>query len=404
MNKYLAVVLGAAVVSAPAFASKARLQALGEDISGSFYIDDNRNIFRNASLINNHNNFITFEWGDSNKALDEVGAGTATGGAAAFNNLNGPRADGGFFMKSGELVYGLYLGDIVNDSHIMRVAGLGAANNAAANEANSTSLWIGGEAGVKWGASLVYTTSENQANTTATTQKEQDAMRLRLGVSRDNWEAFSTINLKNTVENGDSSAEFKGKLGYQVGGIYKMNDYRFYVVRRDLKGENKAKQEMSISSTEIGVGRQEKINDKTTLFTKASVSMLETENDSQTNGFGVGVCTTGAASVVGCKEYSSTRVPVIIGLETRAAEWLTVRGSVGQNIYGQEEDKDKKRSIINSTLVSAGASFHFGDFDIDGVIGNNADGQSPKVNGTSTGFGQLRTDSIMSRVSMTYRF
>ncbi len=33
MKKYLAVVLGAAIVAAPAFASKARLQALGEDVT-----------------------------------------------------------------------------------------------------------------------------------------------------------------------------------------------------------------------------------------------------------------------------------------------------------------------------------------------------------------------------------
>jgi hypothetical protein len=403
MKKYLAVVLGAAVVAAPAFASKARLQALGEDIYGSFYVDDNRNIFRNASLINEYNNFVTFEWGNNNKALDDAGEGTATGGAAAFNNLTGPRSEGGVFMKHGNLVYGVYLGDVANDSHIMRVAGLGAGNNAAANEQNNVSLWLGGEAGVKWGASLVYSSSNDDAAAAAGDQKSQDAMRLRLGVSKDNWEAFSTINLGNEVETGDDAVEFKGKIGYQVGGIYKMNDYRFYAVHRNLEGEGKTN-EFSLSSTEIGVGRQEKLNAKTTLFTKVSLNMLKTENDGSTSSLGAGVCTSGAASVVGCEEYKSTRVPVTIGLETRATDWLSIRGSVGQNLYGMEEDNADKRSMANSTLVAAGATLHFGDFEIDGVVGNNDDGQTPAASGTSTGLGQLRTDVIMSRVAMTYRF
>ena len=57
MKKQLTVALGLAVLATPAFATKARLQALGEDVNGSYYVNDNRN--------NNPNNRVSM---DSNMA------------------------------------------------------------------------------------------------------------------------------------------------------------------------------------------------------------------------------------------------------------------------------------------------------------------------------------------------
>jgi len=54
MKKQLTVALGLAVLATPAFASKARLQALGEDVNGSFYVNDLRNVFLNAANVNNY--------------------------------------------------------------------------------------------------------------------------------------------------------------------------------------------------------------------------------------------------------------------------------------------------------------------------------------------------------------
>ena len=413
MKKYLAVVLGAAIIAAPAFASKARLQALGEDITGSFYVEDNRNIFRNAALINKYSGLVTFEWGDSNNKLDTIGSSTALGA-----NTAGPRAEGGVFTKSGNLVYGIYLGDIAEESHLFRASS--AVGTGAANEQNVTSLWIGGSSSVDWGASLVYSDAENDAATAATQQKSSESMRLRLGASKDNWEGFATINLGNKAENG-TGGKFEGKLGYQVGGIYKVNDYSIYALRRFLDAESQTnanvKTDRSLVIHEVGVGRVEKINSNTSLFTRVAINMTKTENDASTNtafGTALGQCGSlggGAATLLTCKSYDRTIVPVVIGLENRAADWLSIRGSVTHNVYGSEKaDDGKKRAISNSTTVAAGATLHFGDFDIDGVIGNNPDGASagtgtgPQNNGTVGGLGQLRTDSLMSRVSMTYRF
>src|SRR5690606_39517802 len=71
MKRKLALALGLAVISSSAFATKARLQALGEDVYGSKYISDNRNIFINAAYINLYKDQITYEYGDTTSARDQ---------------------------------------------------------------------------------------------------------------------------------------------------------------------------------------------------------------------------------------------------------------------------------------------------------------------------------------------
>jgi hypothetical protein len=405
MKKQLLTVLGLAVLATPAFASKARLQALGEDIYGSAYISDNRNIFLNAANVHNYKNMVTMEWGNSSNITDNISTAANPDGSN-----NGPKAEGGVILSAGNYVYGVYLGDEANDSSLMRVAG-GLAP-VAAKEENNIGLFFGGENGVKWGASLVHSKSENDDATTALQSAKQEAMRARIGAFiNSNLETFASVNITNKAENGDGTGEFKGKLGYRVGAIYNLNDWRAFGTWTKLVGNNEVTdKEQSLSVIEIGAGRSEKINDKFTLFTKASVVMLNTENESKTVGFGDATCSGtiaaagAAASVVACKEYTRNSLPVVIGMEYSAASWLTLRGSVGQSVYAVEEDKDDSRTVSSSTNLAAGASLLFGDMTIDGVVGNNPDGATPGNNGTSTGAGQLRTDSLMSRVSMTYKF
>ena len=108
MKKQLVVAVGLMVLAAPAFASKARLQALGEDTYGSFYVNDNRNVFYNAAQVNNHKDLVTFEWGDTTS--NNASSGSDASAAA-------PRAEGGVFKTMGNMVYGVYLGSESNTSN-----------------------------------------------------------------------------------------------------------------------------------------------------------------------------------------------------------------------------------------------------------------------------------------------
>lgn len=56
-----------AVISVPAFATKARMIALGENVQdniGSLYFSDSRNIFQNAAYANDYKDMFIAEWGD----------------------------------------------------------------------------------------------------------------------------------------------------------------------------------------------------------------------------------------------------------------------------------------------------------------------------------------------------
>ena len=74
MKKHITLALGLVVLSGSAFASKARLEALGQNADGSQFLSDSRNVFLNAAHLNYHKDFVTFEWGDTNQeaASDDI--------------------------------------------------------------------------------------------------------------------------------------------------------------------------------------------------------------------------------------------------------------------------------------------------------------------------------------------
>jgi hypothetical protein len=387
MKKQLTVALGLAVLATPAFASKARLAALGEDLYGSFYINDNRNIFYNAAQVNNHKDLVTMEWGNTV---------TASGG----DTVDTPKAEGGFFKGHGNLVYGVQLGSESNSSSAYRIAA-----GAAKTEENNIDLFVGGDAGVKWGANVTYSKSEKDESATGT--PKQEALRTRFGVIAGDLEAYANINLANKAEVG--AAEFKGKLGYQVGAIYNMNDYRVFADYRTLTGEASGTLNGDIKSSQlqVGAGKATKLNDKATLFTKVQYQMVNAENETalatNVNLGDVWNATTvrcGLTTAVFCNEYDASFIPVVVGLEYDATSWLAVRGSIAQTIWGSQESKTDKSGFTESTTVNAGASLKFGELSVDGLIGSGASATT----GNSTSTGQFNTDTLMSRVSMTYKF
>lgn len=391
MKKQLVLVTGLAVLAAPAFASKARLQALGESANGSQYINDNRNIFLNAAHVNNHKDLVTFETGASSQVTD---------------GETSSRAEGGYFTSHGNMVYGVQLGQQSDTAHALRVAGLNNTTTDVA-EKNTVDLFVGGDAGVKWGASLLYGSSEDKRTTAtaaaATDAKENESMRLRLGASQGNWDAFANISIANEVKlvNGD---KFEGNLGYQLGGSYMLNSYTLFANYSSNSADGTVsgvKKEVSLEQMEVGVGRATKLNDKTSLFTKVSYRAITAENDR--------VAAAGNGNNLAVKKNESTAIPVVIGLEHDATSWLTLRGSVGQNVFINEVKGAEKNSDTSTTVVNLGSTLKFGDLSVDGVIGNQSTEESFDTAGASTGTaggrrGVIDMRNLMSRVSMTYRF
>ncbi|HXH74630.1 MAG TPA: hypothetical protein VNJ08_06670 [Bacteriovoracaceae bacterium] len=384
MKKQLTVALGLAVLATPAFATKARLQSLGEDVNGSFFVNDNRNIFLNPAQINNHRDLVTFELGDTSTPLDS----TAT-----------PKAEGGVFKQGGNLVYGVQLGSESNASNHFRTA----AGLAGADEENNIDLFVGGDTGLKWGANVTYTSSDKDeaAGAAGTNDPEQSAVRTRMGVIMGDTQVFGGINVTNDAEDAVGS-EFEGDLGYRVGVIQAWNGYSIFGDFQSLEAEGEVagtKSDLKARTINAGIGKVSRLNDRANLYTRVQYSNVDAENEGATAGFGAS-CNSSLS--LNCEEYKASFVPVVAGLEVEATSWLSLRASVQQTVWGSEEDADNERPFGESTVVNAGATLKFGELAVDGVIGNTTGAATGPH--TATGAGTLRSDVLMTRVGMTYRF
>ncbi|MFG1493522.1 hypothetical protein ABMA75_08160 [Halobacteriovorax sp. ZH4_bin.1] len=381
------VFLGAAtlaLLSTSAYATKARLLALGDEVEDNYYTMDDRYIFTNASFVNNFGDMVVLEYGEQG-----VGAGYAS-----LDADSDPKAMGGFFKKMGNFTYGVYLGNESNISSSLRILATNQTpallNNFGylATADNQVDLFIGGKAGVNWGASFVYASSENEIY-------EDSAMALRIGANKDNWDAYANISLKSESENLNAAAngnKFDGTLGVQVGGSYTLNqDTKFYgsyktfswdQVREAQEGEG------DLSRLDLGVGKEYKV-DGGMVFIRTAFQMIDVEvKDPSTN----------TASL------ETMNLPVIIGVERKANDWLTLRGSVSQSIYSNADSKglatyataanelaravienyngsfiDGEASFENTTRVNLGATLTYKTVDIDVYTGSNGEDTDSRV-------------------------
>lgn len=138
-----------------AYATKARMSALGQDAArGSFYIEDNRNIWRSANAVNELDQMVTIEHGTN--YLDGNG------------NNQTATAEGGFFMPFGGHQIGFYL----NNDNYGKVEGVGGAESGRAE------LFFGRPSMMNFGLRLGYETINLDANDT-------DGTSFDLGVSAD---------------------------------------------------------------------------------------------------------------------------------------------------------------------------------------------------------------------------
>ncbi len=426
MNKILTVAMALALTSTSAYATKARILALGEEVEDHFFHEDSRSIFTNAAYVNDYADMLTLEWG-----------GTASASGGALDTDAAPKAMGGFLRKSGNFVYGAYLGNESNVSSFLRIISsdgnnvtFGDQNSNTINDGillapadNQIDLFLGSQAsGLDWGVNFVYTKGENTGNGTYTS--EDKAMASRFGVKAKNWDAFANISLASEsttdfVNAGLNDVKFDGKLGFQLGGSYLMGNGKFHAAFKKFDWD----QSLGTTTTEggftrydVGYGVTHKVNTTDMVFARAYYSKLEVE-----------LSYTGAAATLD-RSYA----PIIIGYEAQATSWLTLRGSITHDILNKVEEKNLaqftvagsgvdsevrrlQQAAISSygasgsdgevssgdTTVQAGATLTFGNLDIDGFIGlGNVATSVDKDKNT----GSLNLDTALTRVGMTYKF
>ncbi|MEX0799170.1 MAG: hypothetical protein WD025_06980, partial [Bacteriovoracaceae bacterium] len=314
---------------------------------------------------------------------------------------------------SGNMAYGLYFGSESNTSNSLRNAAMFEETigtnfgSKAVSEQNNIDLFVGGDAGVQWGAKLTYSSSKNEQGGM---DQEQDALRVAIGGISGDIEAFANIGISNKAENGDY--EFDGKSSFDLGASYLFNDLTYMARVQSIQAEDAAGNEIKSQNIHIGTARVYRLNDRSNIWVSAWYKMDRMECDAD-SGFSLVAC--GDITVddpddpttwtfTHFKENNNTYIPVAVSLEVAVKEWLTLRGSVAQNIWGENDNGDDEATIANSTEVRAGASLVWGDFQVDGLIGNTTNTNTVGDVDTSAGNGTLRTDALMSRVGLVYRF
>ena len=96
-------------------------------------------------------------------------------------------------------------------------------------------------------------------------------------------------------------------------------------------------------------------------------------------------------------DVGSLQLPVTLGVEVKAASWLTWRASLSQSLYGTFEAANGDEQSDQRTILGVGASLMYGNLQLDGTIATAANGTLGYDNGNGD-------DDVMSNVSMTYTF
>ena len=385
MKNTLALVLALTVISAPAFASRARLESLGEGKNGSYYIDDSRNMFLNPAHLVHYKKKLFLELG-----TDTVGA---------LDSVAGSRAQGGFTNTFGDFTYGLYL----NQTSERTLGAIAQANAVVGNfglntfvQPDSTlEFFLAGESGLNWGISLFYAGNDQK---TAALEKTASQLGVRLGVDVNNLQVFTTLGLltKSTVLDGTpgGNTELKGKIGVDAGVTYKMNDAtafaKFVSIGSDLNSGGTTLVQGRLQQYGLGLGFKKEMTKSTNMYARIEGDYLKTSPSASGDN----------------KTYA---IPLVLAAEAQALSWLAVRGSIEERLLGQTWNATARNSLAGTTTVSAGLGLTFGDVQIDGLVATNGAstaantvpgfGTAPQTN-TNFGFG----DNMLTRLAMTYNF
>ncbi|MDO9182764.1 MAG: hypothetical protein Q7U04_10160 [Bacteriovorax sp.] len=446
MKKIMMIGSALIVLSSSAFASQARLLALGmneTDNEGMYYISDSRNIFLNVANINLYPNQAEFDWGSTGQ--DASITGTPSPSNSTLISSTSPKAQGGAFKKYGEYVFGLYYGNESNTSSLLRVAGTSAASSLNFSGAtpsskmlqtadNQIDVFFGGDNGTKWAVNGLYSAGKDESR-----NSKDSAYTVRGGLIGANWDTHLNLSLGSKSSSNETinhaalglgtttvAQEFKGKFGVHAGGSYLLDEknrifgyvkhygweqsdsYNNYAALKaagagtfgTFSGQN-GTIKGDFTSYYLGWGRDFDVNNGDKLFASLAAKKTEINLNYTTK-----------------TEVRTLVIPLVLGYEAKATDWLTLRGSVVQNIYGTKDNKKEenlnpvakslialnygangKSTIANSTAVNAGATLVFDQLSIDGLIG--AVGPTG-TNGSKKGI--LSASNLETSVGLTYKY
>jgi len=221
----LVVSMMATLVTSEAFASRARLLTMftGDGGSvlngGSFYYDDDYNIFYNPSYVNDFKNWAIIE---KSNGLQGAQAG-AVGSIGNFNL--------GLYMNRVETLTGVY---------------------ARPNTLRPLELFFGSDMGVKWGFGISY----GRAN------RDTQDLTFRAGIQYAGFEPFFSWKAVGKDKVGTVELENDDIM---AGLRYRFGEWSPYFAYRDIDGNVGASKVVDTTVVGFGLGRSSKLTEGVTL-------------------------------------------------------------------------------------------------------------------------------------------
>lgn len=370
MKKLL--VIAVALASVNAFATRARVAALGN----SPHLVDTQTVYDNpAYMFFVGGDYLTIE----------------TGRTAATTLSNG--AEGMVVRSFGDAKFGLSLGHDSDVAMSQRdaVSALFPTRTHYYQQ-NPIELSYGMKTGdMAWAGTFVYS---NYKSKVAPNEKE-DTMGLRGGLRMGALDAKVGLGLANNYQN-DTDGKFKGTLSASVGAGYQMDNLYFSGFFRQSAFKVEAGNAAvggAPAGTELAKVDYNKI--------EANVTSSHKKDGSEFF-YGAGLVNETTKNSVGDRKSTALTLPIWMGLEVDAASWAVLRGSVSQTVLINDQ-KTEAASVTsieyspgpNNTVVNVGAGLKFNKITVDGSL----EGLS---GGTATQ--QLNGNTLLGSVGMTYMF
>jgi len=362
MKKAVLVLVVWILTTTGAFASKSRMEALGQSSgTGSYYISDSRNIFANPAEINIHKNFIITEWGQANDDEDSSVK---------------PHAEGGFFKEDGSFVYGIYLGSELGAQNAERaengVDQITGDPNFLMHD-NGVDFFFGGDAGMLWG---IRAHAARASDDSSGFERSHDSYEVGVGAILNQLLYNVNLTIKDVSEGATTASDkWEKQLGgnaslkYLTGNFTLFLNYTKTAYKYTGVGANA---DETYSEYLGGVAWLHDINQTSKIF----IDLYYAKSHEEISG------TNPANNKI-------DRLPITIAFEAMATTWLDIRGSISQNfLYGETG----ATTTPNTTTVAAGATLKLNKVKLEGLLGANEN---------STNKGKL--DSV-TRVSLQYSF
>ena len=365
VNRIFVLFLALAAVGSSAFASRASNIVLGTGDAGtilnggSFFYDDNYNMFYNPAYINDFKNFAIIE----------------------KSNFPGTTAQGGFVSSWGNWNVGAYFnrGNAVVTTPGLATAAGGFVGNisntnayGAATPNRPIDLMAGTDLGMmKIGLGLTYASNNNGTLQTS-------YLAGTLGAEIMGLDPFLTYNFMT----GDSGPSTDSHTYIRGGARYHFGEWTpyfavSYASDTTVVLPTAAYKELNIGG---GIGRSTRVSDGVRMNYALSYWAV---NDTLAPGLTVGSST-------------PTRIilPIDFSLEGDAMSWLTLRGGVGFHLI----DRTNTANTADNATGRIGATAHVGKVDVEWALGrsfnpaSNQESSASPIGSTTTPPGTVATN------------